>query len=425
MRLKTCTILILTLALLLTPMSAFAGDQPQNGYYIVGFVYHDLDEDMARDSGEPGLEGVEIRLTTPSAALETTLTNSDGLFFFSPSTTGYYTLEEIDPPGYESTTVNTRTIFFYPGYSDTVLFGDVALNGVGLQGTVYNDLDRDGEMDAGEPGVPGAGIQLFNPEDGPLQATTSGADGAFTFPDLDPGSYTLVETDPEGYYSTTPNRREIELTEDTGTLEVNFGDFQPEEGEFTEVDLAILDYFDLPLHDLLLLREDRGWGYGEIARALFLVDLSEATLAEILAMRAQGAGWGEITKAFMDEASLKGHNLGLIMSGRDGPSTNPNPGQAKKADACGLAPEEYAGYIASFGQGLVNRACKLAAQQAVPAENIFSMLESGMSFERIKQELTDIPDALEPPSAGERDGGNGNGNGPPPCKGKNKNKPGC
>jgi hypothetical protein len=110
------------------------------------------------------------------------------------------------------------------------------------------------------------------------------------------------------------------------------------------------------------------------------------------------------------------------MSGRDEPDGGLSDGRARVAEACGLDPEQYAGYVGTYGQGMVNKACKLPADVGVPAENVFSMLESGMSLQDIEASLEDPPAALPSLESGyEHDGPKG----PKPCKGKNKHNPDC
>ncbi|HZG90176.1 MAG TPA: ABC transporter permease subunit [Pseudonocardia sp.] len=66
--------------------------------------------------------------------------------------------------------------------------------GPGVRGLVWLDVggavDRPGELDAGERGMPGVGVEVL--AGGQLVATaTTGDDGRFTVPDLAPGPYTV------------------------------------------------------------------------------------------------------------------------------------------------------------------------------------------------------------------------------------------
>jgi len=104
--------------------------------------------------------------------------------------------------------------------SSTLIFNMEVLQVEGehlIHGTVYDDLDGDGVMDTGEPGVPGAVVTLVGMGD-----MTTGSDGLFAFGVSEAGAYTVHETDPAGYTSTTPNEVGV-LVEDEDVV-VNFGD---------------------------------------------------------------------------------------------------------------------------------------------------------------------------------------------------------
>jgi hypothetical protein len=92
---------------------------------------------------------------------------------------------------------------------------------VPIYGTVFEDLNGNGIYDAGDPGISGVTISLS----GPVQdVTTTDSGGSYFFRSyLAAGAYTITETDPSGFYSTTPN--EIHLNVETGIeYRVDFGD---------------------------------------------------------------------------------------------------------------------------------------------------------------------------------------------------------
>jgi len=69
---------------------------------------------------------------------------------------------------------------------------------------VFEDLDRDGIQDAGEPGVQVISVELQDCNGNTLASTTTDANGNYLFEGLDPGSYVVVFGDlPEGYQYTT------------------------------------------------------------------------------------------------------------------------------------------------------------------------------------------------------------------------------
>jgi serine-aspartate repeat-containing protein C/D/E len=74
-----------------------------------------------------------------------------------------------------------------------------------LSGTVYYDKDADNVQDAGEKGISGVTLTLYVLDGDAYVATgrtaTTNADGEYSFTDLDPGTYKVVETQPDGYSS--------------------------------------------------------------------------------------------------------------------------------------------------------------------------------------------------------------------------------
>jgi regulation of enolase protein 1 (concanavalin A-like superfamily) len=68
-----------------------------------------------------------------------------------------------------------------------------------LQGVVFVDGNQNNVLDVGEPGLPGATVQLLDGSGNPVGSQATGADGSFLFTNLAPGRYQLVETPPSGY----------------------------------------------------------------------------------------------------------------------------------------------------------------------------------------------------------------------------------
>jgi hypothetical protein len=72
-----------------------------------------------------------------------------------------------------------------------------------LSGRVYFDANADGEFDAGDTGIAGVTVQLSgldNLGNNVVLTATTNADGTYSFTGLRAGTYTLLETQPEGYF---------------------------------------------------------------------------------------------------------------------------------------------------------------------------------------------------------------------------------
>jgi protocatechuate 3,4-dioxygenase beta subunit len=204
--------------------SAQFGDQ-QVGT-ISGVVFNDLNGSTLREAGEAGIGGVSISLINPTtgAVLATTTTAGDGSYLFFGITAGTYTVQETDPNGFVSTTTNAVPVTVPGGGATTANFGDQAKGTVA--GSVFNDLNGTGVQDPGEAGIGSVTVSLINPTTGAVIATTTTAgDGSYLFPGITPGSYTVRETDPNGYVSTTANLIPITVPPG-GAANAQFGDQQ-------------------------------------------------------------------------------------------------------------------------------------------------------------------------------------------------------
>ncbi len=182
---------------------------------ITGLVYQDQDADGEYDAGESPIGNVTVRLST--GATETT--NSNGRYVFDV-TPGTYTVTELDPSGYTSTTTNSVAVTVGTGTTDVVNFGDRPGSGVGvIKCFVWFDENHNMMYD-GEAPMEGVTITLHTGETG---VTNESGRVDFTVP---VGSYTVVETDPDGYASSTPNAVEIILTYDGDSQYAVFGDVE-------------------------------------------------------------------------------------------------------------------------------------------------------------------------------------------------------
>ena len=81
-----------------------------------------------------------------------------------------------------------------PGETREVVFGNIPLGSI--SGAKFKDCDADGVRDDGEQGIEGWLIHLTGTDvknNAVSKDTKTGPDGAFTFPDLLPGDYTVTE----------------------------------------------------------------------------------------------------------------------------------------------------------------------------------------------------------------------------------------
>lgn len=192
---------------------------------ISGYVYVDENKNGVKDADEAPLSNVTIKLYDKDGVIiGTTLTNASGYYEFSGLIPGIYTIEEIDPELYRSTTPNYINLNLSAGqHSQNNNFGDIL--SADICGMVFNDENGDGIKQPSELGISDVLIELFEMPSGNFVASVmTGVNGEYCFGYLIPGTYKIKETDLPGYISTTPN--EIILTVNSGdkSLNNNFGD---------------------------------------------------------------------------------------------------------------------------------------------------------------------------------------------------------
>ena len=192
---------------------------------VGNFVWDDLDQDGRQDAGEPGLQNVTVQLWNgaKTALIDSDVTNSNGNYTLIAPTPGDYRVRVVLPSGSDS---------FSPkdlAGGDDLLDSDIFTSGADLGFThvytfasnlisittidagiivfrtptptrtptpvnignfVWDDLDRDGRQDAGEPGLPGVTVQLWNTTKTQLlYSTITNATGNYFVIAPTPGDY--------------------------------------------------------------------------------------------------------------------------------------------------------------------------------------------------------------------------------------------
>lgn len=119
----------------------------------------------------------------------------------------------------------------------------------------------------------------------------------------------------QGVESTTATLMGTGTITSTGTL-TDTGTISGTVASNQKVADAIAKYYDVPLDDILALR-DKGMGYGEIVIAFNLANKIRQPVDQILTLRESGQGWGKIAQSLAVKPGNKGENLGSIMRGRN------------------------------------------------------------------------------------------------------------
>jgi protocatechuate 3,4-dioxygenase beta subunit len=174
------------------------------------------------DADSKPLGGVTVQLLDSSGnVIETTTTASDGSYSFPTGSQrlqpGTYTVHELVPGGYYATydsvgndggtAVDLQTLgnVTLTSGENGVQYNFWLQQPVTINGTVL--VSPIGTHDANSTPLGGVTVQLLDSSGNVLETTTSAADGTYSFPAsgaalLTPGTYTVHELVPTGYYAT-------------------------------------------------------------------------------------------------------------------------------------------------------------------------------------------------------------------------------
>jgi serine-aspartate repeat-containing protein C/D/E len=193
-----------------------------NPAMISGYVYHDRNNDGQRSSSseEEGVTGVKIQLYDQNDLLvaETT-TNGQGYYQFRGLGAGIYRIQQLQPSGWidgkdsagtlltSSGTVSAGVVTQSDLISEIILmsgyegrnynFGERLGS---LAGTVHADTNGNCVFDPQEQGLAGVTIRLID-ENGAERTTTTDDHGRYEFLDLPPGTYSVIQEQPHGYFN--------------------------------------------------------------------------------------------------------------------------------------------------------------------------------------------------------------------------------
>lgn len=182
-----------------------------------GFVYHDRNDNAIRDAGEQPIAGVQIVIYDQQGnQVGTARTDANGAYRFEGLRAGTYRIVERQPDGWLDGRDSVGHVDGRPSgrvaANDT--FGDVVLRwgsiGVdynfgellpgSIQGRVHADRNGDGLLDPGEPTLTGVLIELIDHRGSVVASTQTDSNGQYRFEHLVPGTYSVRETQPVGYF---------------------------------------------------------------------------------------------------------------------------------------------------------------------------------------------------------------------------------
>ena len=205
------------------------GYTPVPASRIGNFVWNDLNDNGIQDPTEAGIGGVTVNLFNANnlnTAIQTTMTQPDGSYWFNNLSSGIYTVavdhsspslsgfiaasanQGVDATVDSNPTPETVTLLTNTETNDTIDFGFLQPSGA-IGNFVWDDLDFDGVQDANEPGIGGVTVDLYDFDNSLIASQLTAADGSYLFAGLIKGSYVVVvesaQFDGTGYLPTQVN----------------------------------------------------------------------------------------------------------------------------------------------------------------------------------------------------------------------------
>jgi prepilin-type N-terminal cleavage/methylation domain-containing protein len=181
----------------------FGADQ----YSVDGYVFHDLNADLNKDAGEPGLPGATVRLGRTAV----TTTDNSG-YFLLREVAGTHTLRHSPPLGYA--TITTPDSFVVTlGPPTTRSFADVTVPGGHVVAWAFKDDDQNTSWDAGEQPMRNVKIEV-TPGGATGYTDTTGKVRLFA----PAGPVTVMATAPDSFFITSTNPQSGTMVDGDSTL---------------------------------------------------------------------------------------------------------------------------------------------------------------------------------------------------------------
>ncbi|GAA2673756.1 MULTISPECIES: SdrD B-like domain-containing protein [Actinosynnema] len=149
------------------------------------------------------LAGVAVSLIRSSgASVGSTTTAADGTYSFTGLTPGDYIVRAVLAPGYGASSP-TSVPFTISGTTGQVV--DFAMTKGAFGNFVWDDLNRNGVQDSGEPGIAGITVRLLDGQGAVVQEQATNATGEYYFVGVEEGTYRVRVVAPPYKVFTRPN----------------------------------------------------------------------------------------------------------------------------------------------------------------------------------------------------------------------------
>ena len=185
---------------------------------IGGVVFFDNDGDGEQGDDENGLYQVQVTLRGIDVE-RAVLTDGDGRFEFGELAPGIYLLIESDPPGAFSVSANEVKVEISAEVDDTVYVSFADAFPFQACGEVWIDADLDGQFGFAEDTLDGSVIDLIRDvngngveDEGDIVTSSTPVLNGFYRVEVRHGLWLIVERNPAGYISNTPDLFALDLS---------------------------------------------------------------------------------------------------------------------------------------------------------------------------------------------------------------------
>ncbi len=211
-------------------------------------VWNDVNQNGIQDPSEAGVPGVTVTLyNAAGTAIATATTDAQGKYSFTNLTPGDYSIGVSNLPlgatvtmadqgadnaadsDINPTTGRSAPVTLAAGDNNPTLDAGIVIP-AGLGDKVFSDTNGNGIQDAGEPGVPGVTVTLYDGKGVQIAQQTTDASGNYFFPNLPAGVYTVGFTNLPAGTSLSPAN--------VGANDAADSDADPTTGRTTPINLV-------------------------------------------------------------------------------------------------------------------------------------------------------------------------------------------
>ncbi|MFP4984079.1 SdrD B-like domain-containing protein [Staphylococcus coagulans] len=184
-------------------------------------VWEDVNKNGKQDAGEPGVANVKVELRDKNRQLlQTVHTNGNGEYIFTGVKKGTYLIQFHTPEGYTPTRIHEHQTTPENDSNGRVTLVDITdkddLNAdfgifknsneaektYKIGDFVWEDINKNGKQDVGEPGIAGVTVIILNDKEEEVGRTVTDAHGRYVFNHIKNGRYLVLFETPKGYEPT-------------------------------------------------------------------------------------------------------------------------------------------------------------------------------------------------------------------------------